>query len=122
MRDDDLAARLAVEVGGVRSARDRGQYVGPSFGVTIPSMDSFPSSFMYHKMQDFSMRQLWEVYGTRYSHCGYFGGSSFSNCAVHWLIRSPEYPILVFLKVIDITEAWNLSFVLETVIEFVSCF
>jgi hypothetical protein len=25
MRDDDLAARLAVEVGGVRSARDRGQ-------------------------------------------------------------------------------------------------
>jgi hypothetical protein len=50
------------------------------------------------------------------------GGSTFSHCAVHWLIRSQEYPILVFLKAIDITEAWNLSFVLERVIEFVSRF
>jgi hypothetical protein len=41
-------------------------------------------------------------------------------CAL--VIRSQEYPILVFLKAIDITEAWNLSFVLETVIEFVSYF
>jgi hypothetical protein len=77
---------------------------------------------MYHKMQDFSMRQLWEVYDTRYSHRGCFEGATFSHCAVHWLIRSQEYPILVFLKAIDITEAWNLSFVLETVIEFVSYF